>query len=66
MRSRITFTESEKQVKRGDRLCQMKSTPTPSPHHHLHPADKRECTSDSGISHNSSPSLDWLRSRTIK
>ena len=34
--------------------------------HHLHPVDKRECTSDSGASCNSSPSIDWLRSRTTK
>ena len=36
------------------RSCQM-TTQMPSLHscYHLNPADKRECTSDSGISHNS-------------
>ena len=63
--------KSGNQVRRGDRLCQMKSTPTPSPdssRHHLCPAGKRECISDSGTLHirNSSPSLNQLRSRTAK
>jgi len=54
----------EKQTEKGDRLRQKKSTHTPSPdttRRHLHPEDKRECTSDSGISRNSSPSPDQQR-----
>lgn len=57
----------EKQVKRGDRPRQKKSTHTPSPdtsRRHLYPEDKRECASDSGISRNSSPSPDRQRART--
>lgn len=59
--------KSEKQIKKGDRPRQKKSTQTPSPdssRRYLHPEDRRECTSDSGISRNSSPSPDRLRSRT--
>ena len=61
--------KSENQVKSGDRSCHMKSTQTSSPDsscHHLYPADKRECTYDSGTSCNSSPSIDQLRSRIAK
>lgn len=58
----------EKQVKRGDRLRQKKSTHTPSSpdstRHYLHPEDKKECASDSGVSRGSSPSPDRQR-RTI-
>ena len=59
----------ENQVKRGDWSCHMKITHTPSPDslcHHLYPADKRECTDDSGAPCNSSPSIDQLRSRIAK
>ena len=47
----------------------MKSAQILSPdslRHHLHPADKRECISDSGALCNSSPSIDWLRNRIAK
>ena len=55
----------EKQVKRGDRSRQKKShTPSPdSSRRHLHAEEKKDCTSDSGISRGSSPSPDRQRSR---
>ena len=51
--------DTEKQGKRGDRLRQKKSTNISR--HHLHPEEKKECTSDSGISRGSSPSPDQRR-----
>ena len=54
--------KSEKPLKRGDRLRQKKSSSPDALRRHLHPEDKKECTSDSGISRSSSP--DQQRSRT--
>ena len=52
----------EKPLKRGDRLRQKKCSSPDTSRRHLHPEDKKECTSDSGISRSSSP--DQQRSRT--
>ena len=54
--------KSEKLLKRGDRPRQKKSSSPDISRRHLHPEDKKECTSDSGISRSSSP--DQQRSRT--
>ena len=52
----------QKPLKRGDRLRQKKGTSPDTSRRHLHPEDKKDCTSDSGISRSSSP--DQQRSRT--